>query len=165
MDELLIHPPFTGFPVALLTAAIVAEGIAKLLSTRNVGHAHVATLRWGSCYLVWLCALVSVVTYYSGYFSAAASSRGFEIPEDVVLRHQSFALAYSLSLVALVVLSVLRAGAPRENRIAVGFIGSLLLSWALAVYTSYLGGVLVFRHGAGVASQELAPSPGASVSN
>lgn len=137
---MLIHPPFTGFPVVLLSLCMVG----KILYWKKGSEF------WRAFLLVNLrvCLIMTTVTYFSGYFTPIPS----EFPgQNTLSNHQTLA---KLSFIAIFVTNIMYSV---ENKTdwAKRYVPclqtlSLLLSFTLVVVTSYWGGMLVFTHGAGV---------------
>ena len=145
-----LHPPLSSFPFVLTTLVVLSE-VTALITGKNI-YARAAHL------LLALCIVISVGTYYSGYFAAESASRSFSVPQTAISQHQAVAQGALIALAVTVLLSYLRHVAVQGRlgfQLAYGL--SLLASYTLVLYTGYLGAELVFSHGAGVEIRQITP--------
>ena len=142
------HPPLSSFPFVLIVLLLIIE-----LLSLNSADAD----RWNGVtrFLVFALCAALPLTYFSGYFGADFAHRQFEVPDEAILKHQLWAKLSLLSGAVPVLLFFLadcsrseRPGLARRLR-AVFRLSLLVLALFLA-RVSFLGGELVFSHGAGV---------------
>lgn len=143
------HPPLAAFPAVLLTLAVGAEAMSYLLLREQLRRFAKGVL----CAL----ALCTPLTYISGYWGVDHAQGSFKVPEQAITQHQASAKLFLLTVVPLCIVALLQnlvvegVGAERKQRVIRGFyLALLLLCCACGFTTSYLGGSLVFSHGAGV---------------
>lgn len=143
------HPPLAAFPAVLLTLVLGAE-IASYLILRD-------ELRRFAKLSLWALALFTPLTYISGYWGVDHANASFTVPEQAIAQHQASAKLFLLTMVPLCIVALLQNlvvegdGAEKKKRVIRGFyLALLLLCGACGFTTSYLGGSLVFSHGAGV---------------
>jgi len=145
MDELLssLHPAAVHFPIALLLAAALFEGLGLLLGERGrpLRAAATACLALGAAGAVASAAL---------FHPDPEFPRGTAVG-DLLFRHEVLAWATTALalLLALVRLFLLWKG-KADGKARWPFLAGLLLVAALAGATGYFGGELVFRHGVAV---------------
>jgi len=86
--------------------------------------------------------------YYSGFYGLDYASK---LPPSAIVAHQGYGRFVLLMCCPLVVLGVLSALLPVPSPwLKRGYWGVLGGVAAATLYTSYLGGEIVFRHGGGV---------------
>ena len=138
------HPALSGFPPVLLTLLIVSE-LWSMYSKRQMHSVQ--------SFLLIVLAGTLPLTYFSGWWAADGASASFEVPDDAVAMHQLAAKAFSLSLFLPLLAFYLERSAlddARRRHLQRLFRAGLLLSFCAAAATGYLGGRLVFEHGAGI---------------
>ena len=135
------HPPLAGFPFVILVLIASIEAL-------NAVKPAVISKEVANVLLVLLC-IISPLTYYAGYWGAEQASQTFTVSEDVIANHQLFAKMYLISLVPTMTFGQLKSRG-NSKIILVFYYLSLLLTLTLVSYASFLGGDLVFSHGAGV---------------
>ena len=141
------HPPLSGFPIVILSLLVVVE----LITFFRPGADFHKTQQFLLCALC----LFAAATYFSGYWGFDRANQTFQIPEENIFRHQGYAKFFLFLLVPLVLVYSMRSAVPErskslERQMEWLFRALLVLSWALAAYTSTLGGELVFSAGAAV---------------
>ena len=143
------HPPLAAFPAVLLTLVIGAEAASYLVLRDELRR----FARMVLCAL----ALFAPATYISGYWGVDHANASYQVPTEAIARHQGSAKLFILLLVPLFIVALLQnlvvdgEGAHRKLTVIRGFYLVLLLMCGVCVFTtSYLGGALVFTHGAGV---------------
>ncbi|MFM1848173.1 MAG: hypothetical protein RL417_1647 [Pseudomonadota bacterium] len=150
-----LHPPLTAFPLVLLLSIACLEVIAWRRK-----------LDWNKPIEVLLVFMVVAVVaaFFSGYQASEIADRTFAVPNEPISWHHTigrFLLFLSIPCAALRFVGA-RARFNQEL-FRYGYRLTLAGCIGLAIYTGYLGGELVFRHGAGVyASPEslaLPPTP------
>ena len=143
------HPPLTGFPVSVAVLVCIAE-IGKHFGKKKELNI--------VCNFLTLSALVIFpLTYYSGYWGAEYVSTNFD--QKLIASHQALAKFFLFTCIPY---CILRAALTFEHFLlgmmtnsAKKFIEIALTCFALAIlvlalYTSHLGGDLVFEHSAGI---------------
>ena len=143
------HPPLAAFPAVLLTLIVSAEVASYAFWQQE--------LRRIARVLLCVLAFFAPVTYLSGYWGVDHANGSFQIPESAIAQHQGYAKLFLLTLVPLFIVVSLQSavvdaeGAARKRRVIRGiYLGLLIVSLLCGFGTSYLGGALVFSHGAGV---------------
>lgn len=150
------HPPFTGFPISICFLICVAEITKHLFKKDEMNTV---------CNFLTLLSLgLFPLTYYSGYWGVEYVDKGFD--QNLIASHQALAKFFLFTCIPYCVLRSMLA----FEKYLLGMItnsvkeiiGTSLTCLSLAIlalvmYTSYLGGNLVFQHGAGVA-KPLIPS-------
>jgi uncharacterized membrane protein len=138
------HPPLTGFPIALMSTIALCEVLG--LVTKNKRWSEISRM------LVAVACIVSVVTYFSGYWGVQSASLGqFKVPEEEITSHMVSAKLFLLSLVPCAIFSVLAEIATTKKALwkSIYYI-SILVALTLVTITSFKGGSLVFDYGASV---------------
>lgn len=136
-----LHAMMIHFPIALLMAGFLSEIIALFNKKEFFGHA--------AFYLLILGALGAVAAYFSGDFAGEGIEDGpLKIPMEL---HEE---AATVTLWLAIVTGVFRAAVFyfKYNRVWVKWLGIILftvLAGSVSL-TGYLGGQLVYSHGAGV---------------
>ena len=133
------HPPLTAFPFVIFTLLFIVE-VLNLISKKEAYNSI-------SLFLVFALIVFSPITYYSGFWGADFASK--DLVEQID-NHQSYARFFLISLVPFVLVYFLKRQAVDNSGLRLIYYIFLLLSFTLVVYTSLLGGSLVFDHGAGV---------------
>ncbi len=143
------HPPLAAFPAVLLTLTLGAEAASYVILRDELRRFAKSTL--------WTLVLFAPLTYISGYWGVDHANGSYKVPEQAIVQHQASAKLFLLTLVPLCIVALLQNlvvegdGAEKKLRVIRGFyLALLLLCGACGFTTSYLGGSLVFSHGAGV---------------
>lgn len=147
---MLIHPPLASFPFVILVLIFVFDGLALLSKKESCSTC--------SSVLCITALPLSLLTYLSGYFSSEEASRAFSVSSDMISQHETWGKLLLLSLFALFVLRLCLDSAENPKIIFPLYGACLIGSLALAGYTSFLGGSLIFDHGAGVSAEHLVPN-------
>jgi uncharacterized membrane protein len=138
------HPPFTAFPLALLSAVTLLE----LLSLRGDS----AKLQQAVRINLILGAIFTLLAFYSGYQASELATLSAET-EPLVARHHNFGRLLLLTVWPCLGLKFVADQAKYNAQLfKAAYWASLLLAQALVVYTGWLGGELVFTHSVGVAA-------------
>jgi uncharacterized membrane protein len=136
-----LHAMVIHFPIALLMAGFFSEVISLLIKREF--------LRQASFYLLLLGTLGAIVSYVSGSYAGGGMTDGMlqaplEIHEDAALITLWLATITSISRMAMYYFDYQNAWAKWTTfllyAILIGFVAR----------TGYLGGELVFKHGAGI---------------
>ena len=138
-----LHPPLSGIPFALLSLALLLELLCMWREYSGLKTVARVNLR--------AAAIISIATFFSGYFEADSASVSFSVPEDALATHFVYGRASMCILLLTVAAEYLAARAthyPMLFRLL--YYSVLLASMALLSWTGWLGGELVFTHGAGV---------------
>lgn len=143
MNELFIqiHPIFASFPFVILTLVFLTELASYFADTQQ--------WRIYSCFLVCVATIMSLVSYYTGFYSASTAEGTFKISEELIAMHQSSAKLFLLSMFPTVLFSILRS-VKQSELVHWIYTPCLICSLLLAALASHRGGVLVFKEGAGV---------------
>ncbi len=146
--DFALHPPLTAFPLVLLCAVATLELIDLLQNnSRSETAARVLLVFY---------AVAILAAFFSGYGAGEGASQTFQIKDEAISVHHSVGrilLFLSLPLLGFKFASGTASTMGRVFGVLYGI--CLVLCIALAMYTGYLGGKLVFEHGAGV----FAPTP------
>lgn len=136
-----LHAMVIHFPIALLMVGFFSE-VISLLTKREF-------LKYASFYLLILGALGTIVSYVSGSYAGGGMTDGMlqvplETHEDAALITLCLAIITSISRIAMYYFDYQKAWAKWTSfllyAILIGFVAR----------TGYLGGELVFKHGAGI---------------
>jgi uncharacterized membrane protein len=141
------HPAIVHFPVALGTVGALAA-VVSLVVRRE-------WIRWFAPVLLSIALLGGVAAYFSGQNAEDAAERA-GVPHEPLESHEDSSL-YGLGLLALATLLAWATTSRRRGEwvaalVAVAAAGAIL-------YTAYLGGQLVFVHGAGRATPPTTHAP------
>jgi uncharacterized membrane protein len=141
------HPAIVHFPIALGVVGALAA-VTSLIVRRE-------WIRWFAPVLLSIALLGGVAAYFSGQNAEDAAERA-GVPEEPLSSHEDSSL-YGLGLLALATVLAWATTARRRGEwvaalVAVGAAGAIL-------YTAYLGGQLVFVHGAGRATPPTTHAP------
>lgn len=135
-----LHPFLSAFPPVLIIQAFVCELILLRAADREfwkkVGR-----------YTLVAALIFTAAAFFSGYFAAEDASQTFNVSQDVIANHHNFGRLLLFALIPVTLFSFLRDDSCRLNLLYLFFLAAAL---ALVLYTGWLGGNLVFRHGAGV---------------
>lgn len=153
-----VHPPLTGFPISISFLICVAE-IGKHLCKKKEFNI--------VCNFLTLTALVIFpLTYYSGYVGAEYIDPS--IDKKLIASHQALGKFFLFTCIPYCILRSALAFEKFLLGMVTDYVKELLETsltclslaiLALAIYTSYLGGELVFKHGAGVKINNTALAP------
>lgn len=136
-----LHAMIVHFPIALLMAGFLSEVIA--LSTKR------EFFRNAAVYLLFLGAMGSVAAYFSGDFAGEGIEEG-PLEGPMELHEQAATVTLWLSIIT----ALFRVGVFYfKSTMTWTQVAGILLYSALigsVAYTGYLGGQLVYRHGAGI---------------
>lgn len=145
-----LHPALSGFTPALLVSALVFEAWSVL---KGDEVSSVVARR-----LVYLSLFFAGLTFISGYYAAPSAHQEYNVPLDPIARHYWLARILLFLYVPLTALSWISA----QTTSASAFMRwlyrvALLATCLVGLYTSTLGGTLVFSYGAGVSSFNSTP--------
>lgn len=137
------HPAISSFPSALLLMALGCEVVSLIQHKKFFSQM--------SAVLLVLCLPITIVTFITGYNAADTASVTFVVPQNAISAHFEVARNLIFLLIPTVALKFVyeRATHNKSFFFALYFL-TLTLSVLFVVYASYLGGELVFSHGAGV---------------
>ena len=140
------HPPLSAFPIVLFTTLLFGEAAYTVI------RKDFTALR---LYLLSLTLVSLIATYFSGYWGVeVAKELTPHVAPEVIGGHQSAAKAFLFFSPAFFLFGFLMCGEYRSRRIVRSlYFLSLFAMWCAAARVSYLGGELVFRHGAAVLHQ------------
>lgn len=141
------HPPLTGFPLVLLVLLAVVEFFRCGFGRKDLD-------RPADLLLIAL-AVFTPLTFFSGYFAASDAEQTFVVAPEAIETHRAFGRLLVIFLVPTLLTAVLSrtalsSGNPAASKLNGAYLLFLSATIAVAVYTGYLGGSLVFDHGAGV---------------
>lgn len=137
------HPPLSSFPFVILSLLLLIEVYSLFAKNKS-------SIRPVSIFLVTILAIISPLTYYSGFWGLEFAEQSFTIPDAKIDQHQMYARLYLITLVPTSLFYSLKTSNENSKILCYLYRLSLLLSLALVGYVSFLGGSLVFNHGAGV---------------
>ncbi len=145
MAELIatLHPPLVSFPFVLLFLILVSE---------------LSLLKWPSDILskvIWLIlgvtVVISICAYLSGHEASERVSQTFVVADEAVGEHFLWAKIFLYAAVVTFLLkSVAMVAKFHKSVWQALYLFVLMVSFVLVVYAGFLGGRLVFDHGAGV---------------
>jgi uncharacterized membrane protein len=136
-----IHPFLSSFPVALIITAFVLEFFSLFKGTE----------KWRNVIFINLlfAAVFTLLAFLSGYQAKEIANQTFQVSEDLILVHHYWGRALLFAIVPCLAFHFFMQ---RSGHVAARYLYllSLALITAIALYAGYLGGELVFSHGAGV---------------
>lgn len=134
------HPPFVMFASSLGGVCLFFELLApkyETIFTRQIRFI-----------LLTLFLLACVSSYYSGFYGADFATK---LDPELVKRHQGYARFGLIVLLAEYFLGALALLSSYSSKpLLWTYRGVLVLVVGIIIYTSHLGGELVFEHGGGV---------------
>jgi len=135
------HAMVIHFPIALIITAFISELLAYYTRRPLFGHITIFLLAIGT--------IGTMIAYASGNFAGDGIERGIlQIPVEV---HEESALVTMwLAIIASLLKSAQIIFRLRQNWLQLIVLMLFLLLSGSVVRTGYLGGKLVFTHGAGV---------------
>lgn len=141
ISETHLHAMLIHFPIALIMAGFLSQGIS--IFSRNV------FFKQAAAYLLLLGALGAGAAYLSGHAAGEGIEEGplespMELHENAALFTLVLSIAAALFMSGLYFLKYQKPWATLT-----GFVLVVALAGSVA-YTGYLGGQLVYAHGAGV---------------
>lgn len=138
-----LHPPLSAFPFALLTVVVLLE-IGRMLGLIKNGEGVVRVN-------LLIASLASIATFFSGYYSGSQSSVTFKVDESALTSHIAAGRIVLLSLfpcLACYFITQMNPVNPKPFRVL--YLLFLFVAYSAVLVSGYLGGELVFQHGAGV---------------
>lgn len=141
------HPVLTSFPFALLSCVLVAELLVLFWPKPFAG---IATL-W-----VLVCSILgTLAAFFSGYQASDLANASFVVSDSLIENHHSWGRLLLFAIFPCLALKYAAVNAKySRNFFKASYLVLLVTCWLLALYTGYLGGNLVFKHGAGVRVQQ-----------
>lgn len=138
-----LHPALSSFPLPLLTLLIIIEIFQ--VTTKSTSYEAANKL------IAWAVLLAVLAAFFSGYQGADFANGAFKVADEVIAQHHLIGKLLLFSAVPTVLAALVRSKA-KFGREAFSWIYRILLviSFSLAATAGYLGGNLVFEHGAGV---------------
>jgi len=143
MGEFNPHPPLAMFPPVVSMLMVILE-----LAALRIPAVMTARLR----VLLSVILLISAtLAYYTGFYGVDFAP---DVPLEVIRSHQGFARFSALLSVPTALFATLILLSPKSQKaLNWSYLGAILLQCSLLMFTSHLGGKLVFEWGAGVAKQ------------
>jgi uncharacterized membrane protein len=147
------HPVLTHFPIVLSLLLCAAENILApyfLVLDKNSSQVKLSTYFLVFRSLCFLFIIFSVGSFFSGLQAQDIAEQASKIPEDIIALHYQWGrwIFFGGSLVAAAGFAIDKiyedALMQKSYRIV------LVLLCMATLYTGFLGGTLVFKHGAGV---------------
>lgn len=139
------HPPLTAFPIAFICLVTVLELLNISLFKENAG------LKFSIKILLVASLFGSIAAFFSGYQASELANQSFQVADEVIQRHHVFGRSLLILNIVLVGIYFIQQSAKFYLKFfKICYYCLLLLNLALVIYTGYLGGQLVFSHGAGV---------------
>ncbi len=138
-----LHPPFSAFPFALFVATILIELVSLGRSSPHLTTAAKISLMGA--------AIGTVLAFLSGYEASEIANQTFTVSDEIIAEHHNIGRLLLFSALPCLALRILLDKARFYVR-TLRFIYAILLLTCLGLvtYCGYLGGELVFGHGAGV---------------
>ena len=149
MGDFNPHPPLASIPFVLGGVLLILELLARRKEERALGAAAAA-----APVVLLLLGVITPLTYLTGYTGATFADQAFSVPASAIATHQAYGKFLLLLLFPVLVLAFARGFAKGESKELIGslYVLSVALFLGVAGWTSYLGGELVFTHGAGVSA-------------
>jgi uncharacterized membrane protein len=142
-----LHPALTTLPSAMILSIFVLECL----------HLYPRSSRWrqhtqAALPVLHVLACLGVgAAFFSGYSASERANQSFCLQTDPIEWHHLCGRALLFLYPAVVALFFTARSAQYSRRLFQGlYLMGLLVSTMLVAYTAYLGGELVFSHGAGV---------------
>ena len=141
-----LHPPLAAFPIALIVVVVLLEVVQFLWPRLNL---HL-TIRVNLI----LAALGTAAAFFSGYQASELANQTFTIADDLIAEHHRWGRLLLFIVVPCAMLQILGSIAQYGKCwFRVAYYLFLLACMVLVLVTGWLGGGLVFEHGAGVRAQ------------
>lgn len=138
-----LHPPLSSLPFAFILGCVLAE-IACAARPSEM-------LRSAATFNVLLAAVSAILAFFTGYQASETANQTFVVPDAAISIHHAFGRALLFVVIPCAALRITALHATHGKRaFASLYYVALTASLALAIYTGYLGGKLVFEEGAGV---------------
>ncbi|MDZ4785357.1 MAG: DUF2231 domain-containing protein [bacterium] len=138
-----LHPPFVSFPFVLVTISFLFQLIGVY---KNKNSILIASKSFITAALVF-----AILSYYSGHEASEKVNQTFTVADSLVGQHYLWAKIFLFTLIPCVLFGWIAFQAKFNKAIFESiFLVLLLFCLCLVIYTSWLGGSLVFDHGAGV---------------
>lgn len=140
-----LHPPLNAFVFVCICVAAGSEVLRVFRNStvvRFMVGAHVS-----------LAAVFAVFAFVSGLSAAESASEMFEVSDDLIGGHYEAARLLLFVILPCPGLYYIALQAKHSRALFAGLFRAVLLAaFGLVLYSGYLGGKLVFSHGAGVKS-------------
>lgn len=138
-----LHPVLTAFPVSLLSIVCLSELLQVTGLVKNLGRVIQVNL--------FLAAVFIGLAFFSGYQASELADQSFKISDDVIRVHHGWGRLLLFMIIPCVTFNFLYPIAKYGKGLFRAFYLLLLAGcYGATIYTGFLGGDLVFRHGAGV---------------
>ena len=138
-----LHPPLAAFPLALLVVVGLLEIVQLIRPRINFGLVIRVNLI--------LAVVGTVAAFFSGYQASDLANQTFQVADDVIAEHHLWGRLLLFVIVPCATLQILATVAQHgRNWFRCAYYISLIAAIALVLRTGWLGGDLVFQHGAGV---------------
>jgi uncharacterized membrane protein len=135
-----LHPALASFPPVLILIAAALEIADRRGRFRTTIRLHLV-----------LAVIFVTATFFTGYGASETANQTFVVADSVIATHHSVGRLLLFLIFPCAALEVVAHRAVHGRRL---FFAAYALTLAacvlLVVYTGYLGGQLVFEHGAGV---------------
>ncbi len=137
-----LHPALSTFPPVLLLIAGALE-LAALVG--------VAELRRTIRLLLWLAVPGVLAAFFSGYQASDSANQTFVIADQAIGAHHNLGRLLAFAIIPCAALEWVATSARHAKAFFEWLYRAVLMTCVgLVISTAYLGGELVFRHGAGV---------------
>lgn len=138
-----LHPALSSLPTALLILVLIFEIFNKWITPNRLDLAIRITIA---------IAAVSIgAAFYSGYNAAETADQTFKIADDLISNHHAWGRILLFVVIPCALLRFILPIAKHGGKIIEVIYIILLISLiGLSTATGFLGGELVFKHGAGV---------------
>lgn len=144
MEPTHLHPPLSAFPFALLTVVVLLE-IAKICGARHLDNVIRINLV--------IAAIASLLAFFSGYYSGSCTNVTFKVDEGAITQHIAAGRVILIALFPCLACYFIAQMNPANPRLFRGlYLLFLFVAYGAVLVSGYLGGELVFRHGAGVSA-------------
>lgn len=136
-----LHAMFIHFPIALLIVGFLFELLSLILKKDY--------LKKGAFYLLILGALGTLASYLSGNAAGEGIEEG-PLKNPLELHEQAATISLWLTLATAVVYSIIAIAKFRKNWLKIFSVILFAAVIGSIARTGYLGGQLVYKHGAGI---------------
>ncbi|RMG43703.1 MAG: hypothetical protein D6719_03190 [Candidatus Dadabacteria bacterium] len=138
-----LHPPLVAFPLSFITLLFLLEWYSLISPAKDY--------RQVTKILLTAVLVFTLFAFFSGYQASEVADMSFKVPDDAIDVHHQSGKLLLFATIPMTLMGLLKGKVKYNQKIfMVTYFLLLTLCQVLVLYTGYLGGQLVFRHGAGV---------------
>ena len=146
MQTLSLHPPFASLPFAFILVVIAFELLSLFLKRPWMRHAALVVLAFA--------AIAVAAAFYTGYQASESANQTFVVADSEIADPQFYGRLLLFTIIPCAAVGFFSVIAKySQSLFRAVYLFLLLVSLGLVVTTGYLGGKLVFEHGAGVVAK------------